>query len=104
MLAVGALFAVLGFLTCRPAAVCSGDVFLFLGFGLHLTFVRVVTFAATPKRNAVLQYFLKIVVHTFWLLLLANSQQLLMMEQAYARERHSDAVLVAGHDDVVVAD
>ena len=27
-----------------------------------------------------------------------------MMEQSYASEGHSDAVLVAGHDDMIVAD
>ena len=27
-----------------------------------------------------------------------------MVEQSYASKRHSDAVLVAGHDDMIVAD
>ena len=95
MLAVGTLFAILGLLTGRPRAVRSSDVLLFLGLGLHLTIVRVVTVTAPAERDAVLQDFLKV--------LFSCHNGYLMVEQSHSRERHGDAVLVAGHDDVVVA-
>ena len=57
---VGTLFAILGLLPCRTAAVGTGDILLFLGFGLHLTVVfRLV--ATTTEVNAVLEDLLKIV-------------------------------------------
>ena len=64
MLSVGTLLAVLGLLSGRAAAVCTGDVLLFLGFGLHLTLVGVFPFAAAAKGNAILQDILKIVFFT----------------------------------------
>lgn len=36
LVSVSPLLPVFGFLTCRAAAVRTGYVFLFLGFGLHL--------------------------------------------------------------------
>ena len=57
---VGALLAVLGFLSCRAAAVGTCDVLLLLGLGLHLAVVfGLVT--ATSEADTVLQDVLKIV-------------------------------------------
>jgi hypothetical protein len=63
VLSVGPLLPVLGLLFGRAAAVCAGDVLLFLGLGLHLALVGVTAFAAAPERDAVLKDFLKIVFH-----------------------------------------
>ena len=59
-MSVGTLFAILGLLPCRTAAVGTGDILLFLGFGLHLAIIlRLIT--STSEVDAVLQYILKIV-------------------------------------------
>ena len=97
MLTVGTLLAVLGLLSGRTAAVRTGDILLLLGFGLHLTLVGVTAVTATTKRDAVLQYFLKILFACHFC-----SSKFLVVEQSDASERHRDAVLVASHDDMVV--
>ena len=38
---VSPLLAILGFLTCRAAAVGTGDVFFLLGLGLHFVLIGV---------------------------------------------------------------
>ena len=96
MLAVGTLLAVFGLLAGRAAAVGTGDVLFFLGLGLHLALFGVAVFTAAPKRDAILQYALEIIV------LLCHEVEL-VVEQAHASEGHGDAVFVAGHDDMVVA-
>ena len=54
------LLTVFGLLTCRAAPMSTGDVFLLLGFGLHLAIVfRLV--ASTSEGNTVLEDVLKIV-------------------------------------------
>ena len=60
MLAIGALFAVFGFLTCRSAAVSPSDVLFLLGFRLDLPFGRVATLATLPKGNAIDQNILEV--------------------------------------------
>lgn len=59
---VGPLLAVFGLLLGRPAAVGTRNVLLFLGFGLHLTFVRILAFTAPSEGDAILKNTLKIVV------------------------------------------
>ena len=53
LMAIGALFAVLGFLFCRAAAVCAGDVFLFLRLCLYFA-VILRALSAAPEVDAVL--------------------------------------------------
>ena len=111
MLAIGALFAVFGFLTCRSAAVSPSDVLFLLGFRLDLPFGRVATLATLPKGNAIDQNILEVrfLAHLSTLisqLSTLNSQPStlnLMMEQAHAREGHGDAILIAGHNNMIVA-
>ena len=55
MLSVGTLLTVLGLLSGRAAAVRACDVFLLLGLGLHLTFVRVFAFTAPTEVDAILE-------------------------------------------------
>ena len=57
---VGTLLAILGFLTCRTAAVSSCDILLFLGFGLHLAIVLWLI-TSTSEADAMLEDILKIV-------------------------------------------
>ena len=64
MLAVGTLLAVLCLLTGRATAVRACDVLLLFGLGLHLTLIGVLAFSTTAKRNAILQYRLKIILST----------------------------------------
>ena len=49
---VGALLPVLGFLACRTASVCTGDIFLFLGLGLHFAIVVLFRSAAAFEDHA----------------------------------------------------
>ena len=60
---VGPLFAVFGFLLGRAATVSTGDVFLLLGFGLHLLFFLTRT-TATSEVDTVLQNLLEITLLT----------------------------------------
>ena len=73
-LAVGALFAILGFLAGGAAAVCAGDVLFLLGFGLHLAFAGVTALAAPAEVDAVLQDLLKVVCHRNSQFSVLNSQ------------------------------
>ena len=57
---VGPLLTVFGLLTCRAAAVGTGDILLFLGLGLHLAIIFWLV-ASTSEGDAVLEYVLKIV-------------------------------------------
>lgn len=93
MLAISTLFAVLRFLTGRTTAMSTGNVFFLLGFGLHFTFVLVVAFSATTKRNAIFQNALEVVV------LLCHN---LMVEKTNTGKGHCNAVLIAGHDDMII--
>ena len=61
MFTVGSLLAILCFLPGRTAAVSPRDILLFLGFGLHLSLVRVFAVATFAKGNAILKNTLKIV-------------------------------------------
>ena len=61
VLTVSSLLAVFGFLLGRTAAMGSRNILLFLGFGLHLSFVGVFALAALTKGNAILKNALKIV-------------------------------------------
>ena len=60
MFAVGALFAILRFLTGRTAAMGTSDVLFLLGFRLDLPFGRVATLATLPKGNAIDQNILEV--------------------------------------------
>ncbi len=60
---ISPLLTVFGFLSGRAATVGTGDVFLFLGFGLYLVFLLSGTTAAT-KRYAVFQDTLEVVFFT----------------------------------------
>ena len=60
LMAVGPLFAVFRFLHGRTATVSTGNVFLFLGFGLHFAVVGLLASAAS-KTDAVFQYRLEVV-------------------------------------------
>ena len=91
MFAIGTLLAVFGFLLCRAAAVGASNVLLLLRLGLHLAIIGIMALAATSERDAVLKDLLKI-VHSFFL----------MVEQAHTSKGHSNAVFVAGHNDMVV--
>ena len=112
-MSVGPLFTVFGLLLCRATTVSASDILLFLGLGLYL----VVLFArttATTEVNAILQNLLEITLLTH----ISNAclsfnppsplggvgGRLLVVEQSHAREGHGDAILVAGHDDMVVTD
>ena len=61
---VGTLLTVLSLLLGRAAAMCAGDVLLFLGFRLHLSFVGVMAFTTPAERNSIYQYILKITLLT----------------------------------------
>ena len=56
---VGPLLTVFGFLPGRAAIVSTGDVLLFLGFGLDLVVLLTGT-AATTERNAIDQNVLEV--------------------------------------------
>ena len=107
-MSVGPLLSVFGLLHSRTAAVGSGDVFLFLGFGFHLVFGFART-ATSAKANAILKNTLEIVVlcHIVHICLLKLTLPFLaresMMEQTHTCEGHGNAILIAGHDDMVVA-
>ena len=58
-MSVGPLLTVFGLLPCRAATVSTGDVLLFLGFGLDLVVLLTGT-AATTKRNAIDQNVLEV--------------------------------------------
>ena len=110
MLAVGTLLAVLGLLTGRAATVRTSNVLLLLGLGFHLASIRVLPFTATAKGNTILQYLLEI-LFSCHNLFSVNTPPLnregqgwvLMMEQTYTGEGHRNTVLVASHDDMIVA-
>ena len=57
---VGALLAVLGFLTCRTATVGPRDILFLLGLGLHLAVVLGLI-ASTAEVNAVFKNILEVV-------------------------------------------
>ena len=61
-MAISPLLTVFGFLHRRATAVGTGDVFLFLGFRLHLAVVFLFASAAS-ERNAILKDGLEIVFH-----------------------------------------
>lgn len=54
--AVGACFAVFGFLSCRAAAMSAGDIFLLLGLGLHLAVIAVVCLCLSEHYSATGNY------------------------------------------------
>ena len=54
--AVGACFAVFGFLSCRAAAMSAGDIFLLLGLGLHLAVIAVVCLCLSEYYSATGNY------------------------------------------------
>ena len=59
-MSVGALFAILGLLACRTAAVSTGDILFLLGFGLHLAIIlRLISSAS--EVDTVLEDILKVV-------------------------------------------
>lgn len=51
-MAVGTLLAILRLLSCRTASMGTGDVFLLLGFGLHLAVVSLLAGAASAEDDA----------------------------------------------------
>jgi len=61
-MSVSSLLTVLGFLTCRAAAMGTGNVLLFLGLSLHLAVVSLLRTTATAKVNAILENLLKVYV------------------------------------------
>ena len=88
---VGPLLTVFGFLTSRAATVSTSNILFLLGFGFYLAIVfRLVT--STSEVDAVLKNVLKI-VHI----------NKLMMEQAYTSKRHCNTILIAGLDNIVIA-
>ena len=105
-MAVGPLFTVFSFLLSRTATVSTSDILFFLCLGLYF----VVLFAGTTTTtevNAILQNLLEITLFAHSICLMGpigpiGLMGLLMVEQTNTRKRHSNAVLVAGHDDVVV--
>ena len=60
LMPVGPLLTVFGFLTCRAAAVGTGDILLLLGLGLHLAIVFQLV-SSTSEVDAVLKDVLEIV-------------------------------------------
>ena len=59
-MSVGPLLAVLRFLLCRAAAVCTGDVLFLLGLRLHLALGGVFPLPAAAKVDAVNQDVVKV--------------------------------------------
>mgnify|MGYP007026355787 CR=1 FL=1 len=90
LVSVSPLLPVFGFLTCRAAAVRTGYVFLFLGFGLHLAVFFLNT---SPPPLIISSISLLIPKSVFWS----------MMEQSHTCKSHRDVVLVTGLYNVVVA-
>ena len=93
-MSVGPLLTVFGLLLGRATTVSTSDIFFLLGLGFHFVLLLARTTTAT-KRNTIYQDVLEI--------FFSCSHNRLMMEQSYACEGHSNTVLVAGHDDMVVA-
>ena len=92
---VGPLLAVLRLLSGRARTVGTGDILLFLGLGLHLAVVGVVL-AWRPSEDEATLYDVVNICHE----LIGG----LVMEKTHACEGHRDAILVAGVDNMVVAD
>ena len=61
---IGTLLTILGFLLGRARTVSTGDIFLFLCLGLHLTFVGVFALAPSAEVDAITPDLLKIVPYT----------------------------------------
>ena len=107
-MSVGALFAILGLLFGRTAAMSTSYVLFLLGLGFHLVGIRILPIAATSKVDAILQNELEIVLflhinNLFKAHPLGRGCDGLMMEQSHAREGHGNAIFITGHDDMVVA-
>jgi len=88
---VGPLLTVFGFLPCRAATVSTSDILFLLGLGFHLAIIFWLI-SSTSEVDAILKNILKI-VHKYRL----------MMEQTYASKCHSNTVLIAGLDHIVIA-
>jgi hypothetical protein len=80
----------------------TGNILLPLGLGLHLAIVSTLLLTAFAKRNPVLQNALKIVFFTHQIINYQLSIEL-VVEQANARESHGNAIFVASHDDMIIA-
>ena len=81
----------------------AGNVFLLLGLRLHLALVGILAFPASAEADAVHQNVLKVTLLAHSSLFTFPFSLNLVVEQSYTREGHGDAVLVAGHDDMVIA-
>ena len=88
---IGALLTVFRLLAGRAAAMGARDILLLLGFGLHLAIIfRLIT--STSEVDTIFKYVLKI-VHNYRL----------MMEQTYTGKCHCNTILIAGLDNIVIA-
>ena len=86
------LLTVFGFLPCRAATVSTSDVCFLLRFGFYLVLFLART-ASASEADTILQNTLKVVFLT----------HRSMMEQSNTSKCHGDAVFVARHDHMVVA-
>ena len=78
LVSVGTLFAILGFLSGRTAAMSPSDILFLLGFGLHLAVIlRLIT--STSEVDAVLEDMLEIVHDYFSLQFTVYGLQLITL-------------------------
>ena len=58
---IGSLLPIFGFLLSRTTAMSPRNILFLLGFGLHLSFIRVLAFATSSEGNTILKNALEIV-------------------------------------------
>ena len=91
---VSPLLTVFGFLTSRATTVSTSDILFLLGLGLYLVLLFAGT-TTTTEGDAIHEDILEVRFFTH--------TNILMMEKTDTGECHSNAVFVASHDNMIVA-